>query len=69
MNSNQFRVSEHHSYDMIGTWYYEVFRSPHRCDESKQRIRDFIVGTVEPLNCELRLFPDYEFNEEEFAER
>ncbi len=69
MNSNQFRVSEHFSYDMIGTWYYEVFRNPRRCGDSKERIRDFMFGTVEPMNCELRLFPDYDFNADEFAKR
>jgi hypothetical protein len=69
MNPNQFRVTEHQSYDMIGTWYYAAFRDPRRTIDSKERMRDFVSGTVEPLYCELRLFPDYEFNANEFAKR
>jgi len=69
MTDDQFRVLEHFSYDMIGTGYYERFRNP--LNTKSERMMEFLIEgyVVTPIYCELRLFPDYEFNAEEFAKR
>lgn len=68
MKTDQFRVLEHFSYDMIGTGYYERFRNPLHKSE---RMMEFLIEgyVITPIFCEIRLFPDYQFNADEFAKR
>ena len=68
MNANQFRVVEHYSYDMIGTWMYE---RRNRDGEDSDRLINSLVGgcIVSPYRCRMYLFPDFQFNAKEYATR
>jgi hypothetical protein len=69
MSPDRFMVKEYLSYDMMSAWIYEAWRNPHRTPETLKRMRDAVINTIEPLHFSQYLFPDYQFNAQEFAQR
>lgn len=68
MKPDQFRVSEHFSYDMLRELVY-VAINPTIDSDNTDRMFYFLECVVTPIRCEMRLFPDYQFNADEFAKR
>ena len=68
MNTNQFRVVEHYSYDMIGTFLYERRNIN---GEDVDRLYNALIKShvINVYRCRMYLFPDYQFNAKEYAQR
>lgn len=68
MNANQFRVAEHYSYDMIGTWLYEYRNIK---GEDVDRLYNALIKSyvIKPYRCRMYLFPDFQFDAKEYANR
>ncbi len=62
---NKFIVHEHLSYEEISAWY----RANQSDDRDRERIGLFLRLTVSPLRCRMYLFPDFQFNAKEYAQR
>ena len=68
MNANQFRVVEHYSYDMIGTWMYELRNAD---GKGEDRLYNALIKShvIKPYQCRMYLFPNFQFNAKEYAKR
>lgn len=65
MIDNQFRVYERLSYEEVSAWY----RANQSGDRARERMRFFLRSTVSALRCKIYLFPDFQFNAKEYADR
>ena len=69
MTVDQFRVSEHLSYEIPAAMYYAGLTDPRKNNASVERMNFFTTMTVSWFRCRFYLFPDYKFNAQEFANR
>ncbi len=69
MNADQFRVSEHLSYEIPAALYYAGLTDPRKTDYSVERMNFFTTMTVSWFRCRFYLFPDWQFNAQEFVKR
>lgn len=69
MTRDHFRVSEHLSYEMTSALYYGCLTDPRKNDYSDERMSFFMEMTASWFHCRFFLFPDYQFNAQEFAKR
>ena len=72
MSANQFRVAEHYSYDMIAVMVMGFRQhSNHQINNDCDRLYDALIEshTIDPYRCRMYLFPDFQFDAEEYANR
>lgn len=68
MTPDQFRVFEHLSYEIMAT-AYAVLSGRTVSDLDAERMFTATKYSIPIIHCRSYLFPDYQFNQQEFANR